>query len=364
MQRAPAVAVLSWITLAAAPAVAAAQSAAAPSIPLEPGLTVVTAISDTRGDFETVKQVTAVSASEVTIAFAADLPGGGAIAAVRPVRREDLRQALEYRNFFIADEDRVHPGTTALGPSAAVVRALLADGESPFTCYVRRGRAYRSSSGVLRRLGETTVPVLVNGVRTQLPVVHARADLEDAEGELWILDHPEQPLALRYRLQRKLPPEYANLPPRLLEAVELDAPDVLEVVKLESPSGGGEEPLEEALEQTGRVEVYGIYFDFDSDALKAESDVVLERIAGVLERNPTWRLAIEGHTDGVGDDAYNLELSQRRAAAVERALVERWGIAPERLTTAGFGATRPKAPNDTLAGRAENRRVELVRSEE
>ncbi|MEZ5331849.1 MAG: hypothetical protein R2991_07295 [Thermoanaerobaculia bacterium] len=180
MQRPLAVAALSCLTLAAANA----QDAAAPSLPLEPGLTVVTAISDTRGDFETVKQIVDANDAAVTIAFAADLPGGGAITALRPVRREDLREATEYRNFFVGEEQAVHPGTTSLGPSVAVVRALREAGESPFKCYIRKGRTYRSTTGTLRLLGDDTVTVLVNGARTELPVLHAEADLEEADGEL------------------------------------------------------------------------------------------------------------------------------------------------------------------------------------
>jgi len=339
-----------------------AQSTRQPKIPLREGLTVVTAISDTRGDFETVKQVSQVKDSGVTIVFAADLPGGGTISSTRPVSRKDLREALEYRNFFNSEDDRDYPGTTALGPSVAVMEALETKGESPFKCYVRRGRAYRSSSGVLEKVGDETVSILVNGVRTELPVVHAHAELEIAEGEIWILDHPEQPLTLRYRMQRKLPPEYANMPPQVLAQINLD-PEELEVVKIEFPADSDKEPLEEALEEEGRAEVYGIYFDFDSDELKPESDAVLQRIANVLGRRAAWNLAIEGHTDNVGGDTYNLELSDRRAAAVKRTLVDRYGIAAARLTTKGFGATKPKASNDTLAGRARNRRVELVRME-
>ena len=70
---------------------------------------------------------------------------------------------------------------------------------------------------------------------------------------------------------------------------------------------------------------------------------------------------MESHNDKSGGDEYNLDLSQRRAEAVKLALVTRYHIAADRLTPKGFGATRPKEPNDTLAGRARNRRVELVR---
>lgn len=89
---------------------------------------------------------------------------------------------------------------------------------------------------------------------------------------------------------------------------------------------------------------------------------MLQAIAQVLRRNPSWRLNVEGHTDNIGGDAYNQALSERRAAAVKRALLQRYQISPDRLTTVGYGATRPKDSNDTLEGRARNRRVELVRT--
>jgi outer membrane protein OmpA-like peptidoglycan-associated protein len=81
----------------------------------------------------------------------------------------------------------------------------------------------------------------------------------------------------------------------------------------------------------------------------------------ILEKNAAWNLDVNGHTDNLGGDAYNLNLSKKRAAAVKTALTTRYHVAANRLTTAGFGASRAKAPNDTLEGRALNRRVELVR---
>jgi outer membrane protein OmpA-like peptidoglycan-associated protein len=77
--------------------------------------------------------------------------------------------------------------------------------------------------------------------------------------------------------------------------------------------------------------------------------------------NPDWKLTVEGHTDNIGGDPYNLDLSKRRAAAVKEALVTRFHIAPDRLANDGYGASRPVETNDTLEGRARNRRVELTR---
>ena len=119
--------------------------------------------------------------------------------------------------------------------------------------------------------------------------------------------------------------------------------------------------MEKALQTAGKVDIYGIYFDFNSDRIKPESEPVLREIAKVMTDNPTWSLNVNGHTDNIGGDAYNLDLSKRRAAAVKTALVTRYKVAATRLETSGFGASQPKAPNNTLAGRAQNRRVELVK---
>jgi outer membrane protein OmpA-like peptidoglycan-associated protein len=91
---------------------------------------------------------------------------------------------------------------------------------------------------------------------------------------------------------------------------------------------------------------------------------VLAEIARVVQQNPSWSLAVEGHTDNIGGDASNIDLSKRRAAAVKQALVARYRIDGQRLQTNGYGASRPKDTNDTIEGRARNRRVELVKKTE
>jgi outer membrane protein OmpA-like peptidoglycan-associated protein len=82
-----------------------------------------------------------------------------------------------------------------------------------------------------------------------------------------------------------------------------------------------------------------------------------------MKNNPTWTIAIRGHTDSLGAPDYNLNLSARRAEAVKQAIVSGHGINPGRISTSGAGMTEPKAPNDTLQGRAQNRRVELTRTD-
>ena len=122
------------------------------------------------------------------------------------------------------------------------------------------------------------------------------------------------------------------------------------------------EAMQESLDKTGKVQLYGVNFDFDSDVLRAESSAVLNDVVKIAKANPTLKFEIAGHTDGQGTDAYNQSLSERRAASVARYLTQA-GIAATRLTAKGYGKTRPLIPEtgDSEAARAQNRRVELVK---
>lgn len=116
--------------------------------------------------------------------------------------------------------------------------------------------------------------------------------------------------------------------------------------------------LAERLENEGKVDLYGIYFDTDKATLKAESEATLQQVLALLQGKPELRIAIAGHTDSQASDAYNLDLSKRRAQAVVKWLTDK-GIAAARLEAQGFGETQPVADNDSAAGRALNRRVEI-----
>ncbi|HNY40359.1 MAG TPA: OmpA family protein, partial [Bryobacteraceae bacterium] len=117
----------------------------------------------------------------------------------------------------------------------------------------------------------------------------------------------------------------------------------------------------QVISSSGRFVTHGILFDTGSDRLKPESAPVIQSIAKGLETNPNLRLLIEGHTDSVGNAAANLDLSRRRAEAVKAVLAAQFKVDATRLTTAGLGATKPIDTNDTPQGRAQNRRVELVK---
>ncbi|MEM4368424.1 MAG: OmpA family protein [Candidatus Aenigmatarchaeota archaeon] len=114
------------------------------------------------------------------------------------------------------------------------------------------------------------------------------------------------------------------------------------------------------LKSSGHVSIYGIYFDFDKADIKPESEPTLREIAKFLKENPHIKLYVVGHTDNIGKIEYNMELSKRRAEAVVKELIERYGISKERLRAFGVGPLAPVSSNSTEEGRAKNRRVELV----
>ena len=101
------------------------------------------------------------------------------------------------------------------------------------------------------------------------------------------------------------------------------------------------------------------WFDFDSAVLKRGGHREIDKVAEILNRYPQTIIQVEGHTDSVGDENYNLKLSERRAMTVKNALVAR-GINPSRIETIGFGEAKPIADNNDAGGHQLNRRVEIV----
>jgi len=122
----------------------------------------------------------------------------------------------------------------------------------------------------------------------------------------------------------------------------------------------GGKDIKSALATDGRIIVHGIQFDTGSDKIRPESHSTLMEINSLLVSDPKLKFRIEGHTDNQGGAKLNQPLSEKRAASVKTWLTRK-GIDPARLSTAGFGDTRPLGGNDTAEGRANNRRVEFVK---
>jgi outer membrane protein OmpA-like peptidoglycan-associated protein len=107
------------------------------------------------------------------------------------------------------------------------------------------------------------------------------------------------------------------------------------------------------------VNISDVLFDFDKHTLKPGAREKMAKVSGILLAYPGLKLQLEGHTDSVGGDDYNLKLSQNRADAVRDFLAEQ-GVAAANITAVGLGKSDPVATNDSAAGRQQNRRVELV----
>lgn len=349
---------------ASEPGFAAGDRLASPvSIPLREDLTIVTAVSSAPGDYESIKRVESVSASGIRFTYSAEHPASDGSTTEtrtrRDVRGDDLANARVYRQGFSNNDEDVYPGSTALGVSALVLSELKTKGAAevkvmPAGVTGMLGGAIGAFlgaeddestlvSGTLSRVESVRVPVVVNDEPMLLPGIHARGRFEGEDAEFVFLDDPRNPIALRWRL----------------------AGEGLEVIKISFPAETpAAQVMADELRTEGRTEVHGIYFDFGSAVLRPESDAALKQIADALGANREWSVRLEGHTDSIGTAERNQALSEARAASVKDALVTRFEIGADRLSTAGHGATRPKAPNDTLVGRARNRRVELVREGE
>lgn len=393
---------------------AGSVSAQSPEIPIVRNLNIVLAVANgapsqggpagvLEGDYEMVVAITRVAADGITHVTSFDGVDGAKVKrrgdVSRLVSTADLASASEQILGFHVDDPPTVNGATALGPSLGVTRALVQKGTTPYAFRLWAGREV--ISGTLRRSANSPVkfPVLLNGKRVQLDAILATGQMSLGNAsrpfEMVILDHPRYPLSLRIAYGPR-GGGFPFKPDFVREIVRIDFPVPQGGAAIAgggsgvdgtamatgaprrgagregggSGSGfgagtgtgsgaGGGQAIADALDRECRVELSGIYFDFNQATIKPESERALKETAGALSA-ARRRISIEGHTDNVGTDRYNEDLSARRAAAVKTALVRDYGVDERSLSTAGFGERRPIETNDTLAGRARNRRVELV----
>ena len=241
---------------------------------------------------------------------------------------------------------RPFPGATGATPSSDVFNEVRSKGEAT----VAIGAVSQSDSGLfsgrkyfrgtLKKLGTDTVRVLLDGVPTDLNTVHVGGTLavagDSADIEFWWLDDPESRFALKFSIQGSK----------------------AQVVRINRPVA--QDALKGLAGSSCRSEVPGSSLS-DSAELLPASKPALQLIANTLQAHPDWVVTIEGHTDNTGSDPHDLDLSRRRAEALKTDLTAQHHIAPARLSTAGYGSQRPIASNDTMEGRAHNRRVVITR---
>jgi outer membrane protein OmpA-like peptidoglycan-associated protein len=338
---------------------------------MERGLLVVKAWGRKFGDSELMDTVSRTTNKYVEIAdsgtyfTSADKEKGDPGSAAREVCTNDLQAAHGLATGFVRYGPITLPGTTTVNVSHELFRALKEDGKIDF-CFVEyvpvgspgAGGYLHWERGVLSRVepGDVSMPVIVNGTPMTLPAIHAAGTVlveskkaqelskDPNDGplatDLYVLDDPVNPLLLLFK---------QNVNNFRVQVTEIRFP-------LPTP----EKNIEQELSKNRKALVYGIYFDYNSDEIKKESEPVLKEIAQAMADKPDWKLTITGHTDNIGGHKYNLDLSQRRSASVKNALVERYHVNPHRLSTSGNGDYSPVDTNDTLEGRARNRRVELT----
>jgi outer membrane protein OmpA-like peptidoglycan-associated protein len=345
----------------------ASQAPAPRPIRLQPGLVVTSAIHDEtlNKDYESVGQIVSVTAEGTRAAEQWTIPDAKArdgvqrISATSLQRAEDTQRARRLILWHLPGDPETHPGATGPTPSELVFEDVRTRGEAEVVIgaasksdggfgalgSLLAGRKY--FRGTVKRTGTENIRVLVDGVPTTLEALHAAGKVSVAgdtgDVEFWWLNDPAARLALKFSFQGSI-----------VQAVRIDRPAV----------AGSERAndLQQQLTKTCRADVPGVYFLTDSAELLAASEPAVARIADVLKKQSDWRVTIEGHTDSTGGDPHNLDLSRRRAEALKAALVARYGIAAARLQTVGYGRTRPVDTNDSMDGRAHNRRVELART--
>ena len=328
----------------------------------------------------------------------------------RAILRADMEDSAEEDGYFCREgREEKHPGTTAMGFSKKTLNELRTAGQAEFTFHEDPLKALfksfkNAASGsastsddflkkimdmapgggggsintppvkcTLHREGTADVafPVLINDQPVELPAMHVSCKSPDSEdeGHIYVLDDLGNPQVLAGMSKSggrdQIIKIYWNTANDSAGGGSgsggRSGSSASGGAGGGSGSEGGASRLAQELEKNGRAKVYDIYFDFRSDVLRPESKKVLDEIAQVMRERPDWRLGVEGHTDNIGGNAFNQDLSSRRAAAVKQALVSGYHLDHSRFSTAGIGSSRPVASNDTMEGRALNRRVELVR---
>lgn len=362
----------------------AAQNDAAPRIVLAPGVTIVQTLHTPVGERESLITVAdeARPGMRFVWRFIEVHTNGDTIRAVseRFVSAADLAAAPRLRTYHEEGEPLEHPGYTTWMLSTAIYEQVRRTGMVPYSILqpessgspsdLLAGFGFASRPvitrwrGSLHRIGAgpENFPLLVNGRRVTVPALHLRGEFTAREirwnPDIWVLADSANPLLLKATKDRNV-----------LQTVRIDFPidAIADRGGFAGRDGSGHPNpaalggVERTLASACRLELPGTYFAFNSAALDPASDRALASLSAVLSRHPDWAVTIEGHTDSIGSAAANQVLSERRAAAVRERLTARHGIPAARLRSVGYGASTPREPNETIEGRARNRRVELVR---
>ena len=267
----------------------------------------------------------------------------------RNIRMADRRSSQTYVLGYAANMPLIMPNTTSLGISGTSLVELRNTGKTALSLIYDAKLSQIHGQLTLIEKG-VKLPLIIDDQVVQVPIVHASGTFTGAgnrsgTGDFYFLDNKNNPMMIQSTIRFS----FENNP-RTERIVRVAA------------GASMRSAMEQSLSTLRKYDLYGIHFDFDKATMRPESAALIKDIALTLTHNPTWTLQINGHTNSIGDQAYNQKLSAARAKAVADALIKR-GIAARRLQTEGLGSTQPKGDNSTLQGRALNRRVELVRTD-
>jgi outer membrane protein OmpA-like peptidoglycan-associated protein len=320
---------------------------AQPAGPLMPhvGGQITTAFSNTFGaDAESTVTFSAVNSEMLSLEYVSTR----GLRVARNILANDRANARLYVMGYAEQMPLVIPGSTSLGISGEVLRELRDRGRTGLSlAYDARLSRIDGELQLVER--SVRVPLIVEQQLVDVPAVRATGRFASGDrtgtGNFLFLDNQNNPLMIESFVRFSWEQQ-----PRLERIIRVSA------------GASMKSAMEQALATLRKYDLYGLHFAFDKADLLPASARLIDDIAVTLRNNPSWTIRIAGHTDSMGDAAYNLRLSQQRAASVASEL-ERMGISATRLTTAGFGETQPIGDNATLDGRATNRRVELTRTD-
>ena len=330
-------------------------------IPVVPNLTLTSASHFPEGDRENHVTLHEVSPAGILYAWhyreQHDDGTTGEAASADSSARPISPRAPRLDQVFESGERTETPGYTAMSLSRATYARVLAGDETPFTITGVAGGASSGSDladalatarvvihGVLTLASRSPegMPILVNGRRADLPVMHLKAvftyEGKEITDQYWILADSADPLFLR----------------------TLSSKGTFQMIRIDWPGGVAAHPSSRRSSETVAPSCPASTSPSTAPSWSRSPVPALEGVASLLAKHADWSVAIEGHTDSIGDPGANRTLSERRAEAVRAALVTRH-VDASRITSSGFGASRPREANATLEGRARNRRVEVVR---
>lgn len=266
----------------------------------------------------------------------------------REISVADREFAKTYVLGYSAKMPQAIPRATSLGISSTALLELRNTGHTQLRIVYDEKMSALDGKLTVKQKG-IKIPLIIENQIQDVSVIQATGTFgsgtKSGTGEFFFADVKENPLLIQSTIQFSWEQE-----PRVERIVRVTA------------GASMKSAMEQSLATVRKYDVYGIHFDFDKATLRPSAKALIKDIALTLKNNPNWTLQINGHTDSIGTPDYNLKLSAQRADSVAKAIVKE-GIKADRLTTSGFGATKPKDDNATLQGRALNRRVELLRTD-